>query len=265
MSESDLESRQEKSDKEDSKSFDLISDIIDKTPKLDSTNQLEFSIDENDLDKHLIEDTSYKIDDFIKKYEVDLRFLDNINENDVNETYNKNLRVKEIDYSKNNVRPRSEKIELTTPETGRLDTNENCISLFKSTSKSFSLLNTKIDEEFEDRDLHFLNAPLVSFRLDDSLSKINGSSQSFNSKNEVDSREEIYVFLNFVFIYFKMLKEGVEYDIVQRFCTKHIEKIKRYVDDINKFLPFPATPSEEAIKKSINFCEKSPSGNLKIN
>ena len=36
------------------------------------------------------------------------------------------------------------------------------------------------------------------------------------------------------------------------------------MENINKFLPVPTAPTEEAIQKSINFCEKSPNGILKV-
>jgi hypothetical protein len=62
---------------------------------------------------------------------------------------------------------------------------------------------------------------------------------------------------------FSLYKDGIERDIVQRFCAKHLEKIKRYVNDISKFLPFPAPPSEESINKGINYCEKSPNGKFR--
>ena len=172
----------------DSKSFDLISDLIDKTPKLDSTNLLDISIDENDLDKQLVDESSYKIDDFIKKFEVDLRFLDNVSEKDAS-PIGKDEKQKKFskESSKHDTRPRSENIELrivSTPDIDpQYDSIENSASIFKSNSKSFSLLNTKIDEE-NDRDLNFLNAPLVSFRMDESFLKF-GSGQSFCSKTEV--------------------------------------------------------------------------------
>jgi hypothetical protein len=74
---------------------------------------------------------------------------------------------------------------VSTPDTEpKFDSEENSASLlFKSTSKSFSLLNTKIDEE-SDKEMNFLNAPLVSFKMDESFFKF-GSGQSFCSKTEV--------------------------------------------------------------------------------
>jgi hypothetical protein len=171
----------------DSKSFDLISDLIDKTPKLDSTNPLDISIDENDLDKQLVDESSYKIDDFIKKFEVDLRFLDNVSEKGAS-TIGKDEKQKfSKESSKHDTRPRSENIELrivSTPDIDpQYDSIENSASIFKSNSKSFSLLNTRIDEE-NDKELNFLNAPLVSFRMDESFLKF-GSGQSFCSKTDV--------------------------------------------------------------------------------
>ena len=168
----------------DSKSFDLISDLIDKTPKLDSTNPLDISVDENDLDKQLVDESSYKIDDFIKKFEVDLRFLDNVSEKDASEKVDT---PKRKESNKNEARPRSDNIVMRIASTPDIeppfDSKENSSSLFKSTSKSFSLLNSKIDEE-GDKELNFLNAPLVSLRMDESFFKF-GSGQSFCSKTEV--------------------------------------------------------------------------------
>ena len=176
--------------------------LSDKAVKHDSCAQLDLSLDELDLDKQTVDESSYKIDNFIKKFEVDLRFLDNISEKDTAKSseHYETLKLKDFHFQRREkirVESESESISsdkadlrvASTPTNSdiKLNTNQHeytSANIYKSTSKSFSLLNSRIDEEPEN-EYSYLNVPIVSFKMDDSMLRFNGSFQSFTSKNEV--------------------------------------------------------------------------------
>jgi hypothetical protein len=112
-------------------------------------------------------------------------------------------------------------------------------------SSKNALLNTVIVEETEDYEYNSENERLINAKNEESpmssnIKILNRLSHNSNNSNNISNGSSANLSDSFL-----MAKSREKDDLVEKFCTKHIDKIKSYVNNLLKTIPMPDMPENE--------------------
>ena len=112
-------------------------------------------------------------------------------------------------------------------------------------SSKNALLNTIIVEETEDYEYNSEHDKLINAKNEESsmssnIKILNRLSHNSNNSNNISNGSSANLSDSFL-----LAKSREKDDLVEKFCTKHIDKIKSYINNLLKTMPIPDMPEND--------------------